>query len=260
MDTGNTQTVIGLFDGKELVDHWRIATVAERTADELALMIQQFLGFHGFSPFLVSARGPGEDDKIDGVAISSGVPRVTVELRAMTERYFGFPALVLEPGVRTGMPILYDNPKEVGADRIANAVGAYDLYGGPSICVDFGTATTIEAVSANGEYLGGAIFPGVEISMDALFGRAAGLRRVELVEPKHVIGKSSAESIQSGMIYGFSAQVDGLVDRFVAELGPCEVIATGGLAEPIIPHSRTVQHYEPWLTLYGLRIIFDRNR
>jgi len=162
--------------------------------------------------------------------------------------------------VRTGMPILYDNPKEVGADRIANAVGAYDLYGGPSIVVDFGTATTIEAVSDKGEYLGGAIFPGVEISMDALFGRAAGLRRVELVEPKHVIGKSSAESIQSGMIYGFSAQVDGLVDRFVAELGECEVIATGGLAEPIIPHSRTVQHYEPWLTLYGLRIIFERNR
>ena len=158
------------------------------------------------------------------------------------------------------MPILYDNPKEVGADRIANAVGAYDLYGGPSIVVDFGTATTIEAVSEQGEYLGGAIFPGVEISLDALFGKAAGLRRMELVEPKHVIGKSTSESIQSGVIYGFSAQVDGLVDRFVAELGDCEVIATGGLAEPFLPHSRTVQHYEPWLTLYGLRIIFDRNR
>jgi type III pantothenate kinase len=250
IDAGNTQTVVGLFNDAELVDHWRIATVAERTSDELALMVQQFLGFHGFS----------FENAITGVAISSGVPRVTAELRHMTERYFGFPALVLEPGVRTGMPILYDNPKEVGADRIANAVGAYDLYGGPSIVADFGTATTIEAVSANGEYLGGAIFPGVEISMDALFGRAAGLRRVELVEPKHVIGKSSAESIQSGMIYGFSAQVDGLVDRFVAELGPCEVIATGGLAEPIIPHSRTVQHYEPWLTLFGLRIIFERNR
>jgi type III pantothenate kinase len=250
IDAGNTQTVVGLFNGSELVDHWRIATVADRTSDELALMVQQFLGFHGFS----------FDDSITGVAISSGVPRVTAELRQMTERYFGFPALVLEPGVRTGMPILYDNPKEVGADRIANAVGAYDLYGGPSIVVDFGTATTIEAVSENGEYLGGAIFPGVEISMDALFGRAAGLRRVELVEPKHVIGKSSAESIQSGIIYGFSAQVDGLVDRFVGELGPCEVIATGGLAESIIPHSRTVQHYEPWLTLFGLRIIFERNR
>jgi type III pantothenate kinase len=250
IDAGNTQTVVGLFNEAELVDHWRIATVADRTSDELALMMQQFLGFHGFS----------FDDSITGVAISSGVPRVTAELRQMTERYFGFDPLVLEPGVRTGMPILYDNPKEVGADRIANAVGAYDLYGGPSIVVDFGTATTIEAISDRGEYLGGAIVPGVEISMDALFGRAAGLRRVELTEPKHVIGKSSAESIQAGMLYGFSAQVDGLVDRFVAELGPCEVIATGGLAEPIIEHSRTVQHYEPWLTLYGLRIIFERNR
>jgi type III pantothenate kinase len=249
IDAGNTQTVVGLFRDADLVDHWRIATVADRTSDELALMVQQFLGFHGFS----------FDASITGVAISSGVPRVTAELRTMTERYFGFPALILEPGVRTGMPILYDNPKEVGADRIANAVGAYDLYGGPSIVVDFGTATTIEAVSDKGEYLGGALFPGVEISMDALFERAAGLRRVELTEPKHVIGKSTTESIQSGTIYGFSAQVDGLVDRFVAELGPCEVIATGGLAEPIIPHSRTVQHHEPWLTLYGLRIIFERN-
>ncbi|HEY8216559.1 MAG TPA: type III pantothenate kinase [Acidimicrobiia bacterium] len=262
MDTGNTQTVIGLFDGTELVDHWRIATVAERTADELALMIQQFLGFHGFSPFLVGAPAsevPGSD-KIDGVAISSGVPRVTVELRAMTERYFGFPALVLEPGVRTGMPILYDNPKEVGADRIANAVAAYDLYGGPSIVVDFGTANTIEAISEQGEYLGGAIFPGIEISMDALFAHAAALRRVELLAPRNVIGKSTVESIQSGTVFGFSGQVDALVDRFQAELGPCTVLATGGLAEPIIQHSRTIQHYEPWLTLQGLRIIFERNR
>jgi len=269
IDTGNTQTVIGLFDEKELVDHWRIATVAERTADELALMIQQFLGFHGFSPFLFGAPTSAAEpkvlpaaslDRIDGVAISSGVPRVTVELRAMTDRYFGFPALVLEPGVRTGMPILYDNPKEVGADRIANAVAAYDLYGGPSIVVDFGTANTIEAVSEEGQYLGGAIFPGIEISMDALFGRAAALRRVELLAPRNVIGKSTVESIQSGAVYGFSGQVDALVDRFQAELGQCTVLATGGLAEPIIKHSRTIQHYEPWLTLQGLRIIFERNR
>jgi type III pantothenate kinase len=272
IDTGNTQTVIGLFNGTELIDHWRIATVAERTADELALMIQQFLGFHGFSPFLLGASSAspasddpapdatGGDEKIDGVAISSGVPRVTVELRGMTERYFGFPALVLEPGVRTGMPILYDNPKEVGADRIANAVAAYDLYGGPSIVVDFGTANTIEAISEQGEYLGGAIFPGIEISMDALFGRAAALRRVELLAPRNVIGKSTVESIQSGTVFGYSGQVDALVDRFEAELGKCTVLATGGLAEPIIKHSRTIQHYEPWLTLQGLRIIFERNR
>jgi len=250
IDSGNTQTVIGLFNGAELADHWRIATVAERTADELALMIQQFLGFHGFS----------FDEQIDGVAISSGVPRVTVELRAMTQRYFGFPALVVEPGVRTGMPILYDNPKEVGADRIANAVAAYEQYGGPSIVVDFGTANTIEAISEKGEYLGGAIFPGIEISMDALFGRAAALRRVELVAPKNVIGKSTVESIQSGAVFGYSGQVDTLVDMFQAELGECTVISTGGLAEPIIKHSRTIQHHEPWLTLQGLRIIFERNQ
>jgi len=263
IDAGNTQTVVGLFRGHELVDHWRIATDSDRTSDELALMVQQFLGFHGFSfaaPRLDEGElAPTQKQSITGVAICSGVPRVTAELRTMTERYFGFPALVLEPGVRTGMPILYDNPKEVGADRIANAVGAYDLFGGPTIIVDFGTATTIEAVSAAGEYLGGAIFPGVEIAMDALFGRAAGLRRVELQPPKHVIGKSTAESIQSGTIYGFSAQVDGLVDRFVAELGECAVVATGGLADLIAPHARTVQHYDPWLTLYGLRIIFERN-
>jgi type III pantothenate kinase len=250
IDTGNTQTVIGLFDGNRLADHWRIATNSERTADEIALMIQQFLGFHGFS----------FETQIDGVAVSSGVPRVTVELRAMTERYFGFEALVLEPGIRTGMPILYDNPKEVGADRIANAVAAYDQYGGPSIVVDFGTANTIEAISEGGEYLGGAIFPGIEISMDGLFARAAALRRVELVAPRNVIGKSTGESIQSGTVYGFSGQIDALVERFQKELGQCTVIATGGLAEPIIKHSQTIQHYEPWLTLQGLRIIFERNR
>jgi len=250
IDVGNTQTVVGMFNDHELVDHWRIATDAERTSDELALMIQQFLGFHGFS----------FDDSITGVAISSVVPRVTAELRQMTTRYFSLPALVVEPGVRTGMPILYDNPKEVGADRIANAVGAYDLYGGPSIVVDFGTATTVEAIGERGEYLGGAIFPGVEVSLGALFERAAGLRRVELSQPEHVIGKSTMESIQSGAIYGFAAQVDGLAERFMAELGECPVIATGGLATVILPHTRTVQHYEPWLTLYGLRIIFERNR
>jgi len=248
IDVGNTQTLIGLFNGRDLVDHWRIATNPERTSDELALMIQQFLGFHGFS----------FDAK--GVAISSVVPTVTAALRDMTERYFEFAPLVLEPGVRTGMPILYDNPKEVGADRIANAVAAYELYGGPTIVVDFGTATTIEAVSAGGEYLGGAIFPGVEISLDALYGRTAGLRRVELAAPKHVIGKSTVESIQSGAVYGFAGQVDAVIDRFVAELGPSTVLATGGLATLLQPFCRTVQHLELWLTLVGLRIVFERNR
>ncbi|CAB4655219.1 MAG: type III pantothenate kinase [Actinobacteria bacterium] len=250
IDTGNTQTVIGLFDGATLADHWRIATAAERTSDELALMIQQFLGFHGFS----------FDDEITGVAICSGVPRITASLRDMTRRYFGFEALVIEPGVRTGMPILYDNPKEVGPDRIADAVAAYEKYGGPTVVVDFGTANTIEAISEKGEYLGGAILPGIEISLDALFGRAAALRRVELVAPRNVIGKTTVESIQSGAIYGFSGQVDSMVERFQAELGKCTVIATGGLAELMVPYSRTIEHYEPWLTLEGLRIVWERNQ
>jgi type III pantothenate kinase len=250
VDVGNTHTVVGLFDGRDLVDHWRIATSAERTSDELALMFQQFLGFHGFS----------FDDAITGVAVCSGVPETTAALREMTARYFGFGALVLEPGVRTGMPILYDNPKEVGADRIANAVGAFEVHGGPTIVVDFGTATTIEAISAKGEYLGGAIVPGIEISLDALFGRAAGLRRVELVAPRSVIGKSTVESIQSGVIHGFSGQVDAIVERFQVELGACTVVATGGIADLIAPHTHTIRHVEPWLTLYGLRTIFERNQ
>ena len=250
IDVGNTQTVIGLFLERDLVDHWRIVTVADRTSDELALLLRQFLIWHGLA-------GTGE---VSGIAISSVVPRVTASLRDMAERHFGVPPLIIEPGIRTGMPILYENPKEVGADRIANAVAAYDLYGGPSIVVDFGTATTLDAVSAKGEYLGGALIPGIEVSMDALFGRAAGLRKVELVAPKHVIGKSTVESIQSGAIYGFTGQVDHLVRCFEDEMGESVVIATGGLSTLIAPLSDTIQHEEPWLTLYGLRIVFERNR
>src|SRR5690349_3802904 len=201
VDVGNSETVIGLFEdapSDELVDHWRVATNVERTSDEMALLVQEFLAFHGFS----------FDTDVAGVAVCSGVPRVTAALREMSERYFGFPAVVLEAGVRTGMPIHYDEPRNVGADRIANAIGAYDLYGGPTIIVDFGTANTVDAVSANGEYLGGAIFPGVQISLDALFSHAAMLRRVELVPPKNVIGKSTIEAIQSGALYGYSGQID----------------------------------------------------
>jgi len=250
IDVGNTHTVIGLFVGHDLTDHWRIHSDQERTEDELALLVQQFLAQHGFAP----------DDDVNGIAISSVVPRVTAALRMMAERYFGAPPMVLEPGIRTGMPILYDNPKEVGADRIANAVAAYDKYGGPTIMVDFGTATTVDAVSDKGEYLGGAILPGVEISMDALFQHAAGLKKVELVEPKNLIGKSTVESIQSGAIHGFTGQVDHLVDKFRDELGEATVVATGGLAELIAPMSRTIEHNEPWLTLHGLRIVWERNQ
>ena len=251
IDCGNTQTVIGLFSDRELVDHWRIATAAERTSDELALMFQQFLGFHGFS---FDAQCHGRRDRVGRPARHRRAARDDRALLRVTRRWCS------RAGVRTGMPILYDEPKNVGADRIANAVGAYDLYGGPTIVVDFGTANTVDAVSAKGEYLGGAIFPGIEISLDALFARAAALRRVELVAPKNVIGKSTIEAIQSGAVYGFSGQVDALVDRFEAELGPSTVVATGGLAELIMPHSRTIQHYEPWLTLQGLRIVHERNR
>ncbi len=157
------------------------------------------------------------------------------------------------------MPILYDNPKEVGADRVANAVGAYDLYGGPCVVIDMGTATTVEAISAAGEYLGGAITPGVAISLEALYQHAAALRRVEMVEPRHVIGRSTVESIESGTLYGFAAQVDGLARRFMQELGPSTVVATGGLSSLIAPHSDTIEHVEPWLTLHGLRIVYERN-
>ena len=249
IDVGNTQTVIGLFEGDELVDHWRVATSAEKTSDELALALRQFIGWHGVDAV----------ETITGIAVSSVVPRMTASLREMAERHFHIAPCIIEPGVRTGMPILYENPKEVGADRIANAVAAYDLYGGPTIVVDFGTATTLDAVSAKGEYLGGAILPGIEVSMDALFGRAAGLRKVELVPPKHIIGKSTVESIQSGAVHGFTGQVDHLVKLFEAELGPCTVLATGGLASLIAPISHTIQHEEPWLTLYGLRLVFERN-
>jgi type III pantothenate kinase len=167
--------------------------------------------------------------------------------------------VVIEPGIRTGISILYENPKEVGADRIANAVGAYDLYGGPTIVVDFGTATTCDAVSAEGEYLGGAIAPGIEISLDALFGRAAALRAVELTEPANVLGKSTVASIQSGTVYGFAAQVDGLCRRIEDELGECSVVSTGGLAGLIAPLSEMIEYEEPWLTLHGLRLIHRKN-
>jgi type III pantothenate kinase len=202
-----------------------------------------------------------DEPTVTAIAVCSTVPMVLRELRTMIGRFYAdVHAVIVEPGTKTGVPVLTDNPKEVGADRIVNTLAAHHLFGGPTIVVDFGTANTIEAISAKGEYLGGAIFPGIEISMDALFARAAALRRVELVPPKNVIGKSTMESVQSGAVYGFSGQVDALVDRFQGELGECTVVATGGLAELILPFSRTIQHNEPWLTLHGLRIVFERNR
>jgi type III pantothenate kinase len=248
LDTGNTETVMGLFDGTELVTNWRLSSIAERTSDEHALFISQLLDMEGY-----------DEETVTGIAISSTVPPLVTTLRDMAARWFDVPTLVLEPGVKTGMPILYDNPKEVGADRIANSVATFEKYGGPAICVDFGTATTFDCISEKGEYVGGAILPGVGISMDALFGRAAALRRVELVEPRNVIGKSTVESIQSGAVYGFSGGVDAVVRRIEAELGECTVVATGGLSGLIAPLSDTIEHHEPWITLHGLRLIFERN-
>ena len=272
VDVGNTHTVIGVFDpalptgrpvpvarqSGELPDlryHWRIATVAGRTSDEHALLLVELLRLVG-----VDIRGDELKKQLSGIAVSSSVPSATSALREMAQRWFPVPTVVIEPGVRTGMPILYDHPKEVGADRIANAVAAIDLFQPPPvIVVDLGTATTFDVISAAGEYLGGAITPGIEISTDALFAAAAALRRVELVEPRHVIGRSTVESIQSGVIYGYVALVDGLCRRIMDELGQAVVIATGGLASLIRPLSEVIDHYEPWLTLYGLRLIFERN-
>lgn len=254
IDVGNTQTVVGLYDSgqqsHELVDHWRMATRADRTGDELSLLLRQLLG----------SRGLSFTEDIAGVAVCSGVPNITYELRRLCERYLEVEPVVLGAGVRTGMPVLYDNPKEVGADRIANAVGAYDLYGGPTIVVDFGTATTFDVISEKGEYLGGTIFPGIEISMDALYGRTAALRQVELVEPRSVIGKTTAESVQSGAIYGYSSMVDGMCTRIEAELGDSTVVATGGLASLIAPVTQSIEYDEPWLTLHGLRLIWEKNQ
>jgi type III pantothenate kinase len=266
IDVGNTQTVFGLYRedstlsagaggtdgggaGAGLIEHWRLSTDAERTADEHGVLVRSFLAMVGCDM----------ERDLSGIAICSGVPRVLANLRQMVHRYAPFDPVVIEPGVKTGMPILYDNPKEVGADRIANAVAAYDLFGGPTVVVDFGTGTNFDVISARGEFLGGAIAPGIEISMDALFGRAAALRAVELVEPRNVIGKNTVESLQSGLLYGFAALVDGMVTRFLDQLGAANVVATGGLASLIAPVSSTIQRSEPFLTLHGLRLVYEKN-
>ena len=274
IDIGNTNIVIGLFaDGAPrtvdratgelpgLTHHWRIATDLSRTADEYALIFTQLFALDGV-PLTATgpaSGGPGRGT-VDGVAISSSVPPLTGVVREMTARHFDVPTVVVGPGVRSGMPIRYENPREVGPDRIVNAVAALDLYGAPTIVVDLGTATTFDVISAAGEYLGGAIVPGVEISLDALTSRAASLRRIELTEaPRHVIGRTTAGSLQSGVIFGTAAMTDGMCERIEEELGPATIIATGGLGSIVVPHARRVTAYEPWLTLHGLRLLYDRN-
>jgi type III pantothenate kinase len=271
IDIGNTNIVIGVFDGPAattaersggelpgLLHHWRISTDLDRTADEYALLFISLLSLVGIP---TGADGlvppPGA---ITGIAISSSVPPLTVVINEMAARYFAVQTVVVGRGVRSGMPIRYEHPGEVGPDRIVNAVAALDLYGAPTIVVDLGTATTFDVISAAGEYLGGAIVPGIEIALDALTSRAASLRRVELHEaPRHAIGRTTVESIQSGVIFGTAAMVDGLCERIEEEVGPSTIIATGGLGSVVVPHSHRITAYEPWLTLHGLRLLFERN-
>jgi type III pantothenate kinase len=250
LDVGNTQTVLGLFEGESLVESWRVATEAERTGDELAALLAD----------LLELRGRSFDD-ISGVCLSSTVPLLVRSYETLVDRHVEAPLLVLGPGTKTGIPILYDDPREVGPDRIANAVAARERYGAPCIVVDFGTSTNFDAVSAAGEYVGGVLAPGIEISMDALFARAARLTKVDFTEPESVIGKTTTASLQSGLVYGFAGQVDGIVERMRGELGDgAPAIATGGLAELIAPHARTIEKVDPLLTLDGLRLVWDRNR
>jgi len=249
INVGNTETLIGVFRGRELTSRWRLATRHERTADELALLFGGFLEQEGLS----------FSRQITGVALGSVVPPQTESLREMVRRYFHFQPVVVEPGTRTGIPILYDNPREVGADRIANAVAAHDRFGGPAIVVDFGTATNFDVVSAQGEFLGGVIAPGVRTSADALYRAAAKLPKVELVAPRAVVARNTVESVQSGVIFGTASMVDGIVERISEEVGESTVIATGGLSELFLKECRTIQHHEPWLTLEGLRVIYERN-
>ena len=255
IDVGNTNTVLGLFDGDEVAEHWRIATVPDRTADELAVMLQG----------LLAQSLQLKDPEVTGIALCSTVPSALHEMREMFRRYHShIPAVIVEPGVKTGVPVRMDNPKEVGSDRITNAAAAMHLYGGPAIVVDFGTSTNFDAVSERGEFVGGALAPGIEISVDALSRRAAQLLKVELTRPPRVIGKNTVEALQSGIIFGFAGQIEGIARRMAAELAPGDpdsvtIIATGGLAPLVIDEVAMIDAYEPWLTLIGLRLVFERN-
>ena len=250
IDVGNTNIVLGVYKDTELLDHWRISTDRQRTTDEYGVLIRELF-------YLNDLRA----DDINAIIISSVVPTVVPTLERMCQRYFGLSPLLIGPGVKTGMDIRYDNPREVGADRIVNAVAAYEKYGGPVIIVDFGTATTFCAVDAKGVYLGGSICPGIGISTEALVQRTAKLPRIELKRTDSVICRNTIESMQAGVFYGFVGQVEGIVSRMRRELDmSARVVATGGLAVVIAPATKTIDVVEPMLTLEGLRIIYERNR
>ena len=249
IDVGNTNIVLGIFKDQELVDHWRVSTDRLRTTDEYGVLIRHLFYLNGVN-----------SEEIDAIIISSVVPPVMPTLERMCQRYFGLTPLVIGPGVKTGMDIKYDNPREVGADRIVNAVAAYEKFGGPVIIIDFGTATTFCAVDKKGTYLGGAICPGIGISTDALVQRTAKLPRIEVVQAEKVICRNTVESMQAGVFYGFVGQVDGIVSRMRKDLGcKAKVVATGGLAVIVAPATDAIDVVEPMLTLEGLKIIYDRN-
>jgi type III pantothenate kinase len=250
-DVGNTEIVLGVFDGADLVHTWRSSTQPERTSDELALLLAGFL----------EHRDLDLRKDITGLCIASVVPDVTGQFREMAAAYLSHEPVIVGPGMKTGVSVVTDNPREVGADRVVNTLAAFTAFGGPAIVVDFGTSTNFDVVSESGEFLGGVIAPGLQISAAALVGRTARLTRVDLQPPRSPVGRSTVEAIQSGLIYGTAGEVDGIVDRIRADLEAPEatVVATGGLAPVVIPHCRTVDRYEPWLTLEGLRLVYEKN-